>query len=172
MKNDDRDFVEFQNAKGESPSIAVTETIRARVAGDLTPSTLQVMRKLLGIHLLSSLITLSICPQFGFRLMGQGHGLMGYFMYAGTYGCQILCGGFFLFVSIFIARWVLSPAEWRQLESQKLLQFSTLSLVSMGLFLMISKEFVLAISAAWFVGTIIGAYSALKLQDFLKTVSV
>lgn len=120
----------------------------------LFPSAGQVFRKLFAIHLISSMLTLTICPQFGFRLIGEGHGLMHYFMFAGTYGCQVLCGGFYMLSTVLLAFFALNTYQMRTLARNSFLFIPALGLLSMGVFNIMSAEISLLINLAWLSGAI------------------
>jgi hypothetical protein len=85
---------------------------------DLSPETFQenalgVFGKVLTVHAGTALVTLSLCPQFGFRLLGQGFwSLFDLFMIFGHTVCTILCAVFFLGSSLAVTRVVLNLEEW------------------------------------------------------------
>ena len=101
-KNDDfKSFIQNDDASHYIPGIS--RNILSRVHADLNPSAYFVFSKLLIIHVFSALVTLSMCPQFGVRLLGEGMGLMHTFMILGPFGCLVACGMFFTGTSVFIA---------------------------------------------------------------------
>jgi hypothetical protein len=128
------------------------EGILASVRADLEPSGSRVLAKLGVVHLLTSFATLSICPQFGVRLFGEGMGIMHYFTAFGEPGCSLACGFFFLGATLLAAALVFSRAEWRQLRSRRFWSLTALVLPSIAFFKLMGGEFPLAFSLAWLVG--------------------
>ncbi|MEO5969705.1 MAG: hypothetical protein ABIQ95_07230, partial [Bdellovibrionia bacterium] len=77
------DFLDFKNGESVVPPLYLTEKIIDQIHHDLNPSAWIVFSKLSLIHFVVGIVTLSICPQFGFRVFGSGAGLMGMFMELG-----------------------------------------------------------------------------------------
>lgn len=127
-------------------------SIQTAVLSDLSPSFLRVLAKLGVIHVLTSLVTLSICPQFGFRLWGEGMGLMNVFMRLGEVGCALACGIFFLGASLLLASVILKRAEWRTIRNHRLLTVTALLLPSLGFFRIMDGVFFLEFSLGWLIG--------------------
>lgn len=139
----------------------IGETLYGRIKRELRPSVLMVGTRLTGAHLLSSALTLSVCPQFGVRLLGSGHGIMALFMPLGMLGCFFLCGALYLGFTVFMARLVLSRPDWRVVRNHYALFMGGLALVSLLAFSLIQGQFYLNLSLFWFVGAMIAAYGAL-----------
>jgi hypothetical protein len=156
------EFEEFNSADPMSPPQGISERIFARVHMDLNPSAWKVFSKLSVIHFVTALATLSVCPQFGFRLFGQGMGLMGYFMHLGEVGCTVACGTFFLGSSVLVAMMLLRPEEIRAIRSHRLLGLGALTLLSVGFFIMLQADFVLGFYLAWAVGSLLGGILTLE----------
>jgi hypothetical protein len=170
-RKDDKEFKEFISASGVEPPKKLTEAILARVREDLNPNGILVFSKLVGIHTLSAIVTLSICPQFGFRLFGEGMGLMHSFMALGTYGCMIACGGFFTGLSLLAAVMVLKPREIKVIRQNRLLALGGLTFLSLGFFIMVDAEILLSLAVAWFAGAFVTSLLTLELGWHLKQFS-
>lgn len=151
------EFKDFQDIEPISPPKHLNETVLARVKIDLHPSALKVFAKLSSIHFFVAALTLAICPQFGFRLFGEGHGLMGYFMNFGHYGCMIACGSFFLGSSLLVAAFILKPEELRTVHRNRFTQLTSLALLSLGFFIMLDKQILTLYALLWLLGSIGGA---------------
>lgn len=133
--------------------------IQAAVFSDLSPSFIRVLGKMGIIHVLTSLVTLSICPQFGFRVWGEGMGLMDVFMRLGDVGCALACGIFFLGTTLVLASLILRRAEWRTIRNHRLLTVTSLLLPSLGFFRVMDGVFFLEFSLAWMLGAfLIGVF--------------
>ena len=159
-----REFDGFMNAEPANPPAGVSESLLARVRADLHPSPWLVFVKLSLIHFVTALATLSICPQFGFRLLGQGPGLMGYFMrWFGEVGCMLACGFFFLGTSIAVAIVVLRPEEIAVIRRRRLFELGALTLLSIGFFLMVDVAAVLEFYLAWAAGSLVGGILTLEI---------
>lgn len=173
MSFDEKDYQEFLQAESVSPPKGLGENIFKAVSADLTPSAWKVFSKLSLIHFLSALLTLSICPQFGFRVFGSGHGLMGVFMNLGPYGCMAACGSFFLGTSVLAAVFTLQTEEIKTLRKYSWVQIATLAMLSFGAFLMIgAEEIVFSFALTWIAGTFLGAFSILELGWFVRRKSL
>ena len=116
-----REYEEFMNTSDLAVSSAVSRRILGGVYEDLNPSVWRVSGKLVLVHLLSAAVTLSACPQFGFRLLGEGMGLMHIFMRFGTITCTFACGSVFLGFSVLAAMFFLRPEEIRKIRQHRLL---------------------------------------------------
>jgi hypothetical protein len=158
LKDQDIFIQDIKTAKSGELTEKFQASFTQRVAQDFNPSWINVSLNLIGIHFVSSLMTLSICPQFGVRLVGQGHGLMAYFMPLGMLGCFTLCGLFYLMVTTALTKFFFNHAQWRKLKESYVLYMLSLSLSSLLLFSFIQGLFILHLSLAWLAGALIGAY--------------
>jgi hypothetical protein len=168
MKDHLKDFDEFKNSEGPAPSAVITQNILSAVNRSLHPSAWRVFGKLSLIHCITAAFTLSICPQFGIRLLGEGLGLMSHFMRLGDYGCGIACGSFFMGTSIMVATLCLQPEEIRVLRKNQLLEFGALSLLSIGGFAMFHAEIVIWFAFTWLLGTVLGGSFTLEAVYFFR----
>lgn len=167
-KKIDPEYQEFLDDSAHQPSGALQEQILSVVHRDLNPTPVSVFSKLLGIHFVTSLVTLSICPQFGFRILGEGMGLMQVFMNFGETGCLIACGAFFMGLSLLIAGSVLRGEELRIIRKNRWLTLGALTLLSLGFFIMLDAQIVLNLSIAWFLGALFGSLGILELTWLLR----
>jgi hypothetical protein len=164
----EREFESFAKGREKKPPKALSEALFAQVKADLHPSAVRVFSKLMGIHVAAAVATLSVCPQFGFRIFGQGMGLMHTFMALGPYGCMVACGAFFTSLSLLIAALLLSPEEVRKIRQNRVLTLGTLVLLSMGFFIMTDADILLSLAIAWFSGALIGSILTLELGWFIR----
>lgn len=163
------DFEEFKNSPSITPPRGISEKILDTVEKDLKATPWKVFSKLSLIHLASALFTLSICPQFGFRLFGDGMGLMGHFMHLGPYGCMMACGFFFVGMSLLFASLLLKPYELLAIRKHRLAEIGGLAFISLGFFIMIDPESVVfSFALAWALGSIAGGIAVLELGWMLK----
>lgn len=156
-----KEWKEFQVGSIAVPA-KLDHQILSKVKTDLEPSHQQVLVKLGFLHMLASLATLSVCPQFGIRLAGEGMGAMQWFMSLGTWGCAAACGTLFISSSLLLASIVLSRAEWRAIRSNSILTLTALVLPSLGFFKIMEGEFFLEFSVAWLLGALISGLVMLE----------
>lgn len=157
-----REYDEFM-ARTEVPPAAISEQLISVIHHELNPSIWRVLAKLSLIHLFSAVVTLSICPQFGVRIFGQGMGLMVYFMRLGDQVCAAACGAFFTMFSLFVAGIVLRSEEVRAIARHRGAEILALTGLSLGFFIMLRADIVIEFALVWFGGAVLGGLSGLGL---------
>ncbi len=166
--HDQQEFEEFVKGAPVVPHPSAKLDLSSTVHRDLNPSPYVVFSKLLAIHFATAVLTLSICPQFGIRLLGDGMGLMHYFMSFGTYGCLVACGAFFTGTSVLAAGLLLRGEELRKIRQNRWLELGTLVLLSLGFFVMKDAELIFGITLAWTLGALLGSLAVLELTWMLR----
>ncbi len=146
-----RDFESFLESGHAQLEPSSLESLKK----EIFPSISNVALKMGLIHLASSILTLMACPQFGLRLFFGGHGLMHYFMKAGSIACFAFCGAFYLGSSFWIAKIFLGEFEWALLRKNSILTLGILSLLSLGAFSIMSRELNFEVGFVWFLGAVI-----------------
>ena len=162
------DYQDFLKGAGSRPTRRITEQIFASVRTDLNPNAYWLFAKLLMIHTVTAVATLSVCPQFGFRVLGEGMGLMHVFMAFGTFGCFVACGSFFMGTSLLVASLTLKAGEIRKIRRNRWLMTGTLTLLSLGFFIMIGPEIIFSLTMPWLVGSLVGSIFTLELGWYLR----
>lgn len=153
-----KDFESFL----ESGHAQLEPTALDHLKKELFPRLSTVAMKLGLIHLASSVLTLMACPQFGFRLFFSGHGLMHYFMKAGSVACFGFCGALYLGVTFWLAKIFLGEFEWALLRKNAVLSLGVLSFLSLGFFAMIDGyELNFEVGFVWLLGAIVSAAAPL-----------
>jgi hypothetical protein len=163
-----KDYLEFLNSEGFAPSLALTEKLKNNIFQDLHPNFWLVLSKLALIHLVSAVVTLSLCPQFGFGLFGVEMGLMHFFNLFGDYVCFALCGAFFIGMTLLIASFLLRPEETRQIRKYWPLQISALILLSLGFFIMVEAEIIFGFASLWIFGSLFGGFAFMELGWWMR----
>lgn len=163
LKEIQAEFEEFQSGPPAPPSVEISSRILYQAHHDLHPSFLKVFGLLALVHLVSSILTLSLCAQFDYRIFGSGPGLMKYFMIFGEYGCLAACGAFYIGTSLLIGALILKPEEIRMLRRHRALQLVTLTALSLGALIMLNATVVLGLAIAWFLGCVLGGLAMLEL---------
>ncbi len=164
-----KEFVESLNQRDSGPSRSSKEKIFQMVHEDLNPNSWLIFSKISMIHFFVGMLTLAFCPQFGLKYFGEGTGLMSYFMGFGTYACMALCGGFFVGSSLLATGFILRVEELRVLRTHRILQVSSLVLLSLGAFTMARAEVILSFAAAWAFGSLVAGIAALEIGWYFKT---
>ena len=141
-----------------------SEKILNEIHGRLHPKLSHVILKLFSIHLMTAVITLSVCPQFGIKLFKIPFNLMNSLMVFGMPACYFLCGLFFTTTSIMMAAFILKRDEIRSLKYNKFLATSALILSSIGFFGIMSPNFFLEFSILWLFGAITGIVMTLEVS--------
>lgn len=176
MKDIKKDFESFANdsnsSEGAGNNAAGSSFVLQKIHNEIAktaPHKTGVAVKLGLVHLASSVVTLSACPQFGQRLFFKGEGLMHYFMQISPTFCQSFCGALYLSVTFLLARFVLKYDEWLVVIRSRTLSIATLSLLSLGTFAMLNRGISLEAGVFWIFGATLGAeaVSASK-QTFKK----
>lgn len=162
MENRDKDYKQFLAKTLTESAPPLSASLRASIQRDLNPSAWSVFTKLAGLHLLASVLTLSVCPQFGIRLLGNGAGLMGVFMRLGPVACLVACGAFFVGTGLLLAGLLLRGEELRLIRKHRWLALTTLVSLSLGFFLMLDTEVLLNLAVAWFLGALAGGQLMLE----------
>ena len=143
----------------------VNQKIKSMIHARLHPNKTQLIMKVFIIHLITALITLSLCPQFGFKLFKLPINLMYSFMVFGMPVCNFLCGLFFTATSMIVAAVALKRDEIRVLRYQKTLTTSILILSSIGFFSIMNPNLFLEFSLLWLVGAIVGIVLTLEVSS-------
>lgn len=160
MKDVKNDFESFKNEVSDtSGSSFVLNKIQTEIALS-APKKSSVAMKMGAIHLGSSVLTLTVCPQFGTRLFFEGEGLMDVFMKISPMFCQAFCGAFYLAATFVIARLIMSYDEWLVVTRSRVLSIGGLALVSLGVFAMLAQGISFEAGVFWIFGAIVAAEMA------------
>jgi len=165
----EKDFHEFLDAPEAEPSRAVSDRILETVSKDLNPSASMVFLKLLGITAASGVLSLTICPQSG---LGQGIGLMRFFMQLGPHVCSIACGAIFISIGIILSFFLLRPEELRVLRRTRFLQLTVLAMTSLLGFICAGAQVLVTIAAFWLFGAMVGGLLTLEVSYRIKFLQV
>lgn len=142
---------------------AIDEKILKTIKDKLNPDIKTIFLKLFSIHLITAIITLSICPQFGFQTFKSQFNLMEFFMKFGSHFCDFACGIFFTATTIFIAIFIISRDELRVLRHHRTMTVFSIVLASIGFFLIMNPQLFFELSLLWIVGAICGATVTLEI---------
>jgi hypothetical protein len=142
----------------------VNHKILAEIKSRLSPDTKILLLKLFAIHLVTALVTLSVCPQFGLAVFRTNFNLMDIFMkFGGPHFCDFACGLFFTTTSMVSAFVVLGRDEIRVLRYKKTLATLTMILSSFGFLLMLNPQLFVQFSFLWLLGSVGGVVLSLEI---------
>jgi len=158
------DFDKFLALNPVEPPSHLSDKIISEVHQDLNPKVHLIFTKLTLTHLISSCLTLSLCPQFGFSLWGGKDYLMKYFMLLGHYGCMFACGLFFIGTTFLFSFFVFSREEMRAVRQKKWIKIFALVVLSLGTFFMFDRNILLIPGLIWSLGCVVGALGALHIE--------
>jgi hypothetical protein len=163
----EKEFHEFIGSDPVEPPKALSEQILSRVRADMHPAAWRVFSKVALVHLVVGTLSLLFCPQFGLSISGNP-GMFGLLMYFGDKACMLGCGAVFLTGTAFVSSLVLSPEEIRAIRRTGLLQFSILSIASLGVFLFTGANIALGLGLFWILGSVLGGMGSLELGWLLR----
>lgn len=150
----------------------IPEAISKRILNDikkrLNPDLKYILSKLLAVHTLTTIITLAVCPQFGFQVIKTSLNLMHYFMQFGQHFCDFACGAFFTTISCLIALFIISRDELRAIRHHKVILTSAILLVSIGFFSIMNTQLFFELSFLWIFGASAGAMLVLEVGTKIR----
>lgn len=158
-----RDFADFLSAPEAHPPSHLSEKILARVRRDLNPPRPQVFLKVLGIHSVVSLFSLSICSQFGIQSFALYDAMNVFMKFMGHTYCMALCGFLYLALSALALSFFLTPEEIRSIRKDFYVQLLVLAGVSLGIFVCLGAEILVFPTLLWIAGSLVGGFGALEL---------
>ncbi len=144
---------------------SVNEKILKSVHEKLHPKISHLLGKVFLAHMISSVLTLSVCPQFGFKIFKLPINLMHTFMVFGMPICNFLCGLFFTTTSMLIASIVLNRDEIRALRHREVLAASVLILSSIGFFGIMNPNLFIEFSLLWLLGAVLGVIATVEISS-------
>ncbi len=155
---DYKDFL--QSEETQIPAFTQKKVLN-QIHGLLNPNPLLVFLKILILHLIVGVMSLSICHQFDMNPFQTQHSLSDWFMQVGGHHfCMLGCGILFVGLSLLFAGYFLSREEIHALKKTEVLQTLTLGLISLGLFSAFGAQMALGLAAIWLFGGLIGGFVA------------
>lgn len=169
FKNLNDDFSDFLSASEMEPPLHLQEKILGFVHADLNPSQKSIFMKILGIHALVSLGSLSLCSQFGIQTFHVFNAMETFMQVVGHTYCMAFCGLLYLGISALAFSFSLRPEEIKIIRRHRFLQFGLLAGVSLGVFLCLGEEILLVPSLLWLTGSIAGGAATLELGWLVRS---
>lgn len=139
----------------------VTEQVHIQIGNLLNPSAWFVFGKVLAIHAVVGLLSLSICHQFDLNPFQTSRSLADWFMSIGGHSvCMIGCGILFVGLSVLASGYFLTLEETRALRRTGFPQSFALACISLVLFATAGAELALTFAGLWLLGALIGGFVA------------
>lgn len=164
-----QEFNEFMSAPEMTPPISVREAVLTHVNRELNPSNQNVFLKMLGVHTIVSLFSLSICSQFGVQSLKLYDAMDSMMEVVGHTYCMAFCGLLYLGISALALSLLLKPEEIKVIRRHKVLQLTLLTGVSLGVFLCLGAKVLLIPGTLWVAGSLIGGIATLELGWMLRS---
>ncbi len=163
------EFKTFMEAGEVAPPQSVNSKILAQVSQDLNPSFMNVFLRVLSIHAVLSIVTLSICSQFGVQLFPLLDLMNTFMSYVGHTYCMTFCGALYLGSSALSLSLVLTPEQVRVVRRNSPLQFLILSFVSLAVFLFFGAKILLFPALLWLTGAMVAGIFSLEIGWILRS---
>jgi len=142
------DFKDFESMPEDSVP-PFQSRLRSSILKELDPSWMRIASKVLGVHVFASLITLSLCRQFGVRIFFDGPGLMESFMKLGYLGCMAACGALYVGATFLLIPLLLTYDESRKFQKHLYLQPLLVGGISLAFLGGVGEIFSLSVGAIW-----------------------
>lgn len=155
------EFKAFMSVVEEFPPRKVTDFICAYVRADLEPSTRAVIAKAVGLHAVTTILAIAVCPQLGAGPLLPVHGF-DVFMRFGALPCAFFCGALFLAFSAIFLSLGLRRNELRVVLQHGFLGVTFLSAISFATLMLSGGESDRIEYAIWLLGAVIGGWSVLR----------
>lgn len=163
------EFKDFLSASEIAPPAFVRDAIVSRIHRDLDPSNQHVFLKMLGVHTLVSLFSLSVCSQFGIQSLRVYDAMNSMMDVVGHTYCMALCGILYLGLSALALSLWLKPEEIRVIRRHRFFQLTLLAGVSLGVFLCLGANVLFVPGALWLVGSVIGGIASFELGWMIRS---
>lgn len=154
------DFKEFIHSH-KSPSLQLDQQILASQKRLGRRNKLTLFFKVTLLHLIAGIITLSICPQFGWNPFNIGHDLSQFFMQYGMWACGLFCGSIFIGTGSILKYAFLDLKKLAPHQHQLLRNTSIISFIYLCLLMVIGKDahFIsIEFALSWFIGALFIEY--------------
>lgn len=161
------DYQDFINSEEINPPKELDEKILSFVKKELDPSHQAIFLKLIGIQAFIGLLSMLFCPQFNLSLTNS-YDLFHYFHYNfGESICMLICGSIFVGSGAIFAAYTLNLAEVKKIHKSSFLYFTSISILSISVFMILGTKLYLNLVFFWFIGATL---SSVILFNFNKVV--
>jgi hypothetical protein len=163
-----QEFAEFVDAAPIAPGRRIDLVVLRRVEKDFRPASWKVYAKLTLIEATSGLLTLTVCPQFGFGfsrhhpVMDTLHAAMPPAIF------YLFCGLFFVILGSTMNALVLSHHEIRTLGKNRIPYFAVYSALAYLSLLNLGTEFFVVSSLGWVFGAMLGNVGGFEVVTRLR----
>lgn len=170
-KNKEHETLEFRSfiEGGVNPKPELDQSLKSVIASDLSWLPKLTFTKALAAHWAAGLVTLAICPQFGWNPFNSSLHLPHIFMKYGMWACGLFCGSLFMALGAFFT-WVILGRNQRVYLAVRSWKFALmLSSLSMGALMILGKAsngsdvfFTESFIIFWILGAFVFDWTTLK----------
>lgn len=162
------DYNDFLSCDCQPPKNTSDQVLRS-IGKLIKPSPYNVFSKVLGIHVVIGVLSLSICHQFGLNPFNTERSLADWFMTVGGHHfCMVLCGVISIALSVLAAGLFLTVEEVRAFRKTEILQFLTLGILTLGSFALFGAEVTIGFGGLWLLGLFLGGFATTEIVLKLK----
>ena len=169
------EFSEFVQAEPVAPSKDIDDTVIKMVSKDLKPAPMKVYSKFALIQTFSSLLTLTVCPQFGVGFGRHNEFLHSLHETTPPVVFYLLCGVFFVLLGAVVSGLILNSPELKALGNIKFAWFAIFGVLAYLVLVALGSEGFVASSLAWIVGAFLGSLFGfeltIRLQSQIRTIN-
>jgi hypothetical protein len=151
-----KEFAEFADAKPAAPGESADEAILQMVGKDLRPTLWKIYAKFTLVEAAAGLLTLTICPQFGFGFGRHNEFLHALHLATPPAVFYLLCGLFFVIFGAAMAGLVLNRDEIRSCRNNDNWYFAGYSILAYLTLVAFGAEVFVISSLTWMLGAMLG----------------
>lgn len=152
-----QEFADFVETEQKAPGKRLDAAVLGRVRNDLSPALWKVYGKFTLIEASAGLLTLTICPQFGFGFGPHNQFLHALHSSISPVVFYLLCGLFFVIFGAALGGLILNRTEISAVGSSKYLYFSIYSALSYLIIVSLGPEAFVISSLVWILGALLGS---------------
>ncbi|QQR81264.1 MAG: hypothetical protein IPJ69_03760 [Deltaproteobacteria bacterium] len=166
-KNWQTEFQEFLESQANCSE--VPKTLFEKVKNRIFPNPWVVFGKVMLIHAIFGLLSLSVCNQFGLNPFGTDFSLSHWFMKMGGHElCMSLCGVTFMASTYAFSNVFLTLEELESVRRHEWLQTGIFSLISLAAFYFFGAQLVATVTFLWLLGAFIGGILSVESSYYLR----
>lgn len=151
-----QEFTDFIETEQIAPGDRLDETVLSMVRKDLRPALWKTYGKLTLVEVTAGLLTLTLCPQFGFGFAQHNQFLHALHSSTPPAVFYLLCGLFFVIFGATLGGLILNRAEIRTAGRSRYLYFTVYSVLAFLILLALGPEAFVVSTLAWILGALLG----------------
>jgi len=162
------DYNSFLIGGDAKPDENISNQVFQFIESDLNPAHPKIAMKLFSIQAFVGFLTLTFCPQFNFSLTNK-YDLFHFFHHTfGEHICMLLCGSIFIGTGAVFSTLILKKQEIEKIKSSKFLYYTSISGLSISVFLILGADVYFELALTWFIGATIAGILLLDVSHFFR----